>query len=982
MATILYNIIISPIELVVEVVFELMWRLVGQHQTNQGLAVIGVSVAISLLTLPLYRRADTVQQKERDLQKSLSYWVNHIKKSFKGDERYMMLQAYYRQNGYSPIMALNGAVSLLLEIPFFMAAYHFLSHLEALKGASFGLITDMGTPDGLIRIGSFSLNLLPVFMTAINCLSAAIYLKGFPLKDKIQTYGMALIFLVLLYNSPSGLVVYWTCNNIFSLVKNVFYKMKNPKKCLWILSCVLFASLMVFAFFNNPNAFGWKKRVLFVFGMIFFLFPTCMKFFTYSDILRKFCFTKNKVINSKLNFSTIIYCALLPLVVFIITPLEIYLANKSEFTMKFVDIYGTLAIITGCFSLFNLFLYFLLPSKLKSKFIVFLISIFIGIFIQAYLLPNNLGVLDGSKILLSNHVGKLAVSTLFWLLIMFVLQILYFKINRQLFKKTIHSLVLIVFVGQLLILVRAKNAVNTFSVDIDAIENVKLSKADEWSVSRNRNVIVFLLDAFRASLFEELLNDTNLNLTEDFEDFTFYPDTISQANRTVYSVPAIFSGKVNEKQLSFGAYIRDVFPDSPFGKEISSEKYNVSIFTNENYIDRTGSTKINNLTNSIKNNFTASTKIKLAKKMIQLGLFKLMPVFLKNHFWIATSDFQQLISKDSTTYSFDDVLFYNELCKNDLAPIYSNTCFRFFHLDGAHVPYTMNENCERVNDGESDMKRQAIGSLRIVKKYVDSLKRLGLYEKATIFIIADHGWEPMMNEHVNPIFLFKESGVNKEFSISDSYISFFDLHTMFVKALKGEKVDIEKNFVRSKDEPRYFYYHSYDVGRDSNTIYEYEVNGSIKNIHNIRETGNSLFYGVRKSDGKYKLNTKLYFTTEGTANPYCDDGFDRNELSGTWTQKDTACMEFNIGKINSDLTLELDFNVFEYGQKSFIYANNHFVTELKEDGGPVYIAIPKEYLDNDTGKLEIKFELPDAKEYGNRRLTYFMHYLVIYRKDN
>jgi membrane protein insertase Oxa1/YidC/SpoIIIJ len=32
---------------------------------------------------------------------------------------------------------------------------------------------------------------------------------------------MALIFLVLLYNSPSGLVLYWTCNNIFSLGKNL-----------------------------------------------------------------------------------------------------------------------------------------------------------------------------------------------------------------------------------------------------------------------------------------------------------------------------------------------------------------------------------------------------------------------------------------------------------------------------------------------------------------------------------------------------------------------------------------------------------------------------------------------------------------------------------------------------------------------------------------------------------------------------------------
>ena len=297
MLSILYNIIISPLELVFEFVFEILFRILGQGNSNQGFAVIGVSIAISLLTLPLYRRADAVQQKERDIQKKLSHWVSHIKKTFKGDERYMMLQTYYRENNYSPIMALNGSLSLLLEIPFFMAAYHFLSHLEVLNGASFGLISDLGKADGLIKIGSFSINSLPILMTLIICISSAIYLKGFPVKDKIQTYGMALIFLVLLYNSPSGLVVYWTCNNIFSLVKNVFYKLKNPKKVLWAMSCCFIATIILFAFFRNPHSFGWIKSVLISFFFICINYPILRKlYFEKKNSAKKFVFDNKKVI--------------------------------------------------------------------------------------------------------------------------------------------------------------------------------------------------------------------------------------------------------------------------------------------------------------------------------------------------------------------------------------------------------------------------------------------------------------------------------------------------------------------------------------------------------------------------------------------------------------------------------------------------------------------------------------------------------------
>ena len=194
---------------------------------NPGLAIIGVSVGVTLFCLPLYAVAEKWQQRERDIQQKLKPKVDKIKKVFKGDEQYMILSTYYRQNNYHPIYALRSSFGLLIQIPFFIAAYNFLSHLQSLNGVSFLFIKDLGTPDGLIKIGNFSINFLPILMTLINCIAGAVYTKGLPVKEKLQLYGMALVFLVLLYTSPAGLVLYWTMNNVFSLVKNIYYKTKQ-----------------------------------------------------------------------------------------------------------------------------------------------------------------------------------------------------------------------------------------------------------------------------------------------------------------------------------------------------------------------------------------------------------------------------------------------------------------------------------------------------------------------------------------------------------------------------------------------------------------------------------------------------------------------------------------------------------------------------------------------------------------------------------
>ena len=221
--SILEAIFIGPLKLIFEIIFEFANRFVN----HPGVSIIFLSLVMNILVLPLYKRADAMQEAARDTEAKLSRGVQHIKKTFSGDERMMIMQTYYRQNNYKPTNALGGSVSLLLEVPFFMAAYQFLSHLEILNGVSLGPISDLSKPDNLIVIGSIAINLLPFLMTLVNVISSAIYLRGFPLKTKIQLYAMALFFLVFLYTSPSGLVFYWTLNNVFSLVKTIFYKIKN-----------------------------------------------------------------------------------------------------------------------------------------------------------------------------------------------------------------------------------------------------------------------------------------------------------------------------------------------------------------------------------------------------------------------------------------------------------------------------------------------------------------------------------------------------------------------------------------------------------------------------------------------------------------------------------------------------------------------------------------------------------------------------------
>ncbi len=215
----------SPLESFLEYIFIFLYQL--SH--NYGYAIVLLSFFISLLLLPVYMLAERLQKKELLQRQSMQAKLDEIKGSFQGQERFMMIQSLYRLHKYHPVLGLRSIGSLLIQIPFFFAAYHMLRNFTALEGVSFLFIEDLSKADALFPFGRYRINMLPFIMTAINIMAANVYTRRVDPKSLVSAWNMALIFFVLLYAMPSGLVLYWTCNNIFAFVKNIVLSLRLQK---------------------------------------------------------------------------------------------------------------------------------------------------------------------------------------------------------------------------------------------------------------------------------------------------------------------------------------------------------------------------------------------------------------------------------------------------------------------------------------------------------------------------------------------------------------------------------------------------------------------------------------------------------------------------------------------------------------------------------------------------------------------------------
>jgi len=541
----LYAVIIFPIEQIIEVVYTLIYKVFE----IPGISVIGVSFAVTFLSLPLYVIAEKWQEAERRTINKLKPKIDRIKQVFKGDEQYMILSAYYRQNNYHPVYALRNSLNILIQIPFFIAAYHFLSNFSELNGASFMFLSDLGKPDKLINVNGLSFNALPVLMTVINCVSGAIYTKNLALRDKLQIYALSLIFLILLYNSPSGLVLYWTMNNILSLIKNVFYRFKNPIKILYVIICV-FLSLFIFYLLFYVSGSFTKRLILSIFCFMIMLFPIFFKIYIWlqnrfltplieSDKKRLFLFLVSSVA------LTLLVGLLIPSSVIASSPEEFSFIDKYQSPLPFVFI--TLFKSMGLLLFWPSCIYFLFNKKVQSFLTLFFSTAAIIALINTFVFQGRDSIISNTftydslnAIIFSKSASIFAIFLIFVLLAVFL-----FLIKNKRVKIISTSLVLLAFSLTTL------SICNIFTIQKKYKIFSYLKKTELSDISRiqpifhfskdNPNIIIFMLDRAIGGFVKPIF-DAQPVLYDQFDGFTWFPNTVSFAMHTLMGVPPLWGG--------------------------------------------------------------------------------------------------------------------------------------------------------------------------------------------------------------------------------------------------------------------------------------------------------------------------------------------------------------------------------------------------------------------------------------------------------
>jgi YidC/Oxa1 family membrane protein insertase len=831
MINIIYTIIIYPITQIIEFVFVAAQNIFKEA----GLSILFVSIIISILCLPLYMVAEKWQVIERDIQKYLSKKVKKITSVFKGDEQYMILSTYYRQNHYHPVYALRSSFGLLIQIPFFIAAYTYISHLEALQGTSFLFINDLGKPDMLIPILG-GINLLPFVMTFINCSSGAIYTRGLSIKDKIQVYGIAFVFLALLYNSPSGLVLYWTLNNVFSLIKNGYIKLPFKKKGLILLGIVslFLLSIAYYSLFilrGNPKV----RMLIAVLSIAVGALPWIIPFLT--RLLKQIKCIPWTARESLYLF--IFSILILWTATGIYLPSMLIHASPQEFS--FIDniasplffIFNTSVQAFGLFIFWPLMLYFLFSENVKRIFSILFAIISFSALCNMFIFPGNYGLISNDLVFDKKVVPnfkEISVNASVLLGLLAIVLFVYFKG----IKKILPSLAIMLFIALASLSLRTIYSINSefrkLSEYFTGENQIGETISPIFQFSRTgKNVLVIMLDRAE-SVFIPYIFEESPELRHIYEGFVYYPNTVTFHGYTEGGAPPIFGGYEytpqgmnNRPDVSLMDKRNEALLVMP--RLFSSSGFSVTItdppFAGGNWIpDLRIYGELSNVNAHItdgaytdlwlkQNNMALPQHSEVLKRNILIySIFRESPVAFRQALYYRGSWFAPISANKMRLFlaGYAVLDFLGELtgfeskANNTAIFMVNNTTHEFLTLQApSYRPKLVVTDYGTSRFGKEDFYHINAAAIKRLSEYFIFLKTNNIYDNTRIILVSDHAVQdntyvtrtslPFHVDQFNPLLLVKDFNAKGEMKTDMTFMSTADVPTLAMEELINNPVN-------------------------------------------------------------------------------------------------------------------------------------------------------------------------------------------------
>tara|TARA_B100001057_G_scaffold209475_1_gene210140 strand:+ start:98 stop:1798 length:1701 start_codon:yes stop_codon:yes gene_type:complete len=204
--------------------------------SNFGVGIIILTIFIRIILFPLANKSF----KSMNSMRLLTPEIKRLRERFKDDRQKMNQEmfALYREKKINPAA---GCLPILIQIPIFFALYKVLFvSIEMRHAPFFGWIKDLSAPDPTSIFNLFGLIPFetPAFLTIgvwPLLMGLTMYLQqkiNPPPPDPVQAkvfMMLPFIFTFLLATFPSGMVVYWTINNILSIGQQYILLEKQKK---------------------------------------------------------------------------------------------------------------------------------------------------------------------------------------------------------------------------------------------------------------------------------------------------------------------------------------------------------------------------------------------------------------------------------------------------------------------------------------------------------------------------------------------------------------------------------------------------------------------------------------------------------------------------------------------------------------------------------------------------------------------------------
>ena len=189
---------------------------------DYGLAILALTTIIKLTLWPIQNKANRSMRQ----MAALSPKMQELKEKYKDDPTRMNQEVMklYKQYGINPV---GGCLPMMIQIPIFFGLFKMLGQAVELRNAKFLWVKDLSQPDTVAHLPllGWPINIIPICMAATQIWLMAMTPKtGDPTQRRVMMFT-PLIFLFICYNFAAALALYYTAQNLFSILQ--FYQNKN-----------------------------------------------------------------------------------------------------------------------------------------------------------------------------------------------------------------------------------------------------------------------------------------------------------------------------------------------------------------------------------------------------------------------------------------------------------------------------------------------------------------------------------------------------------------------------------------------------------------------------------------------------------------------------------------------------------------------------------------------------------------------------------